>query len=261
MGGLPGRAVERMRAAVRLARERNIDFVASGVTYYELLSIVPLTLLAFIVLAAVGGEVYAASLLSRATGLLPSVGQAVVQDVVSSNTPQTGALGGLILVWAALKVFRGFDTAFSELYGQGRRESFLQELGHALLAMLVFAVSVLAVVYAASAAMAISPLSIDVLGTVMTFVALSLIFLPLYYVFTDVDTSVSALLPGVMVAAAGVTLLQALFRVYVAYATASIYGVFGGALLLMVWMYVGNIFILFGAAVNAAHQENAEIPV
>ncbi|MDY6765926.1 MAG: YhjD/YihY/BrkB family envelope integrity protein, partial [Candidatus Nanohaloarchaea archaeon] len=87
------RATERMIEVLRIARENKVDFMASGITYYELFSLVPLTLIAFLGLAALGGESFAAALLSRLTGILPEVGQDIVRDVMSSSAGQTCLIG------------------------------------------------------------------------------------------------------------------------------------------------------------------------
>lgn len=252
----PRRIGETVLEAARVSRDRNIDFMASAVTYYELLSLAPLTVLAFIGLAALGGETFAATLLSRATGVLPAVGRQVVGDIMAATTASTGLAGLLIILWASLRVFRGFDVAFAEVHGADHDETVLKEVVDALVALVVFGVAVVVVVAAGGAVVALSHIpSIDVLWTAATFIGLSAVFLPLYYVFTDVDIGLSGLVPGALVAAAGWTLLQGTFRLYTAYAASSFYGVFGGVLLLVFWMYVGNILILYGAAVNYVHWE------
>lgn len=58
-------------------------------------------------------------------------------------------------------------------------------------------------------------------------------------------------LPGAAVAAVGWTLLQALFQVYVSMTSgAQLYGVLGGVILLITWLYFGSVVVLLGAATN-----------
>ncbi|GAA2664649.1 hypothetical protein GCM10010436_95730 [Paractinoplanes durhamensis] len=82
-------------------------------------------------------------------------------------------------------------------------------------------------------------------------VGLSIVFVPIYYVFPDVDLSLKMVLPGAVVAAIGWALLKAGFGIYVAYSsTQDVYGVLGGVMLLITFLYFGALLILIGATTN-----------
>ncbi|MDY6765927.1 MAG: YihY/virulence factor BrkB family protein, partial [Candidatus Nanohaloarchaea archaeon] len=181
----------------------------------------------------------------------PEAGEAAVSEVMSSRTGSTSLIGLFVLVWASLQLFRSFDIAFTEIYHEEYDETLIEEIESAFLALVILAISVALIVSTGSviAAFPQSP-SLGLVWAVLTFLALTLVFLPLYYVFTDVDLSLRELLPGALVAAAGWTLLQSGFSVYTGQFGGSIYGVFGGVLLLVLWMYLGNMLILLGAVVN-----------
>ncbi|MFW5956145.1 MAG: YhjD/YihY/BrkB family envelope integrity protein [Halorhabdus sp.] len=67
---------------------------------------------------------------------------------------------------------------------------------------------------------------------------LSILFVPIYYVFPDANLSLMMILPGAVVAALGGALLHAAFGVYVAYSsTEDLYGVLGGVVLLITFFY------------------------
>jgi len=86
---------------------------------------------------------------------------------------------------------------------------------------------------------------------VFLIVALTLAFLPMYYVFPDVSLSVREVLPGTVLAAVGWTALQAGFQLYVEFsATNQLYGTIGGIILLLTWLYLGAALVLIGGAVN-----------
>jgi membrane protein len=91
-------------------------------------------------------------------------------------------------------------------------------------------------------------------GVLVTVVGLSLAFLPMFYVFPDSDVSVVEVLPGVVVAAVGLTLFASLFRLYL---TVSGRGEDGGqsivaaVVLLLTWLYFSSLVLLLGVAVNA----------
>ncbi|MFC7196974.1 YhjD/YihY/BrkB family envelope integrity protein [Halosimplex aquaticum] len=78
------------------------------------------------------------------------------------------------------------------------------------------------------------------------------VFLPLFYLFPDEDVSVSEVVPGTVFAAAGWTVLEYLFRYYVAVAgVGERYGVVGTIVLLVTWLYFSGFVILIGGALNA----------
>jgi membrane protein len=73
----------------------------------------------------------------------------------------------------------------------------------------------------------------------------------MYYVFPDVDVTFREVLPGAALAAVGWALLQSAFQVYVSLSSASqVYGVIGGVLLFLAWLYFGAVVILLGGATN-----------
>ena len=93
-------------------------------------------------------------------------------------------------------------------------------------------------------------------GIISTVLALGLVlaFLPMFYVFPDVDVTAREVLPGVLVAAVGWAALQGLFQVYVLVATGGgATGVLTGVMLLLTWLYFGGVIVLLGVVVNAVH--------
>lgn len=251
------RAARVLAEALRVARENKVDFMASGVTYYTFFSLAPLALILFVTASLFGGEELATGILVAATGVLPEVGGEVVQAMFDTNIGQSSLISVFVLLWAALQLFRGFDIAFSEIYGADHEETFVEELEDAVIALVALATAVF-LTAAAGTALAAVPVvpSVGLIWTGFTFLGLVAVFLPLYYVFTDVNRSTRQLLPGALVAAAGWTLLQSGFSAYASQVGGSLYGIFGGILLLILWMYIGNMVILFGAVVNYVMWKN-----
>jgi membrane protein len=89
------------------------------------------------------------------------------------------------------------------------------------------------------------------LSFVALVVGLTVAFLPMYYVFPDVPMTFGEALPGAAVAAVGWALLQGAFQVYVSMTSASrLYGVIGGVILFITWLYFGAVIVLLGGATN-----------
>jgi hypothetical protein len=162
-----------------------------------------------------------------------------------------------VLLWSGLKLFRGLDVAFATVYRLPQPGGLLQQVldGLTALAAVTVGVALTVVVGAAIARFEAVfegvPL-VDVAGTLVLVLSLTLSLFPLYYVLPDQPVGVREALPGALFAAVGWTALQTGFRVYAANAGSfQAYGVLGGALLLVTWLYFGGLILLIGGVLNA----------
>lgn len=251
-----GRWIEGVRTtvaeSVALVRERQVTFSAAALAYYGFVSAVPLVVLGIAVATTIGGEALADALVGLVGRALTPTGEALIRDALLAGEGRAGVtvLGLVLLVWGGLKAFRGFDRAFSTIYGTEATKS----LGTAIVDAVVVLVGVGAagLLLAGVAVALVSRSLLASLGPVALFVSLVVVFLPLYYRFPDVDQPVRAALPGTVFAALGWTVLGAAFQVYaVAVADPTLYGVLGGVMLVLTWFYLGALLVLLGAVVNA----------
>ena len=242
------------RRVVDVAIDRQVTFLAAAIAYYAFVSLVPALLLLVVVATAVFGEVIAGELVASAGGFLTPAGEEAVTGAVSSAGGRTGAgvLGVAVLLWSTLKVFRGLDTAFAELYGVKEPPDFAKQLTDAGSVVLGVGVGVGvmvivgAFVAAADAVPAVEAVSILVLPGF-----LAVVFLPMYYLLPQPQIGIREALPGAVVAAVGWTLLQTGFQVYAASSGQfQVYGVIGGILLLVTWLYLAAVVVVVGGVVN-----------
>ena len=244
-----------LRKIVSEAREQEITFLAASIAYYAFVSILPMLLLALAIATFLGGEAFATQVTTAASDVLSPSGQTQLQEIVLNQQGRTGAtiVGTLVLLWSTLRMFRGLDEAFSRVYDVTAAKGFLDTFKDALVVVAVIALAVAAMVVA-GLVLSLFP-TVPFAGTLSTlalFVALGVVFLPLYYFFPDVDVSIREAIPGAVVATVGWTVLQIGFRFYVGQsARFDAYGVLGGALILVTWLYFGAIVLLLGAIVNA----------
>lgn len=243
-----------VRAVVDVLRREETSFLAAGIAYYVFVSLIPASMLLFAVASLVGGEALAAAVLEASGDALSPVGREFVRDSLVAETGRTPAtlVGLLVLAWSSLKVFRGLDIAFSQIYDVDPPTSFLGRARNAAAALggvgagIAAVVAVEALVSTAGVAVA------GVFGTLALVVVLAVAFFPLYYLLPVRETSLTLAVPGAVVAAAGWTLLGTLFQVYASVAGAGdVYGALGVVLLLVTWFYVGSLVLLVGAALNA----------
>jgi len=242
------------RRIVDTAIDRQVTFLAAAIAYYAFVSLIPSLLLLVVVASIVFGETIASQLVAETSEFLTPAGAEAISTAISSAGGRTGAsvLGLGILVWSTLKVFRGLDTAFVSLYGVENQPEFLRQLADA--ASVVFAVGVGIGVMVVVGTFVAAADAIPFVGAVSILALplfLTAVFLPMYYLLPQPRIAVREALPGAVFAAVGWTLLQAGFQVYAASAGQyQLYGVIGGILLLVTWLYIAAIIVVVGGVVN-----------
>lgn len=249
-------------AVATRAQAVGITFLAAAVAYYAFLSLLPALLLVLAIGSLLGGEMLANTLVAAAGDLLAPAGETLVREALENAAGRTGAsvLGMGLLLWSMLKVFRGLDVAFLEIYPVEGAGSLTDQIRDGLVAVAGVGGG-LAVMFAVGAGLSALDLGprIDVLGVLILPGVLTVVFLPLFYVFPDIDISLRSVLPGTVFAAIGWTILQTGFQIYVGNAGQyQAYGVLGGVLLLVIWFYFAAIVLLFGAVVNVIVWENGD---
>ncbi|MCT9094534.1 YihY/virulence factor BrkB family protein [Haloarchaeobius sp. HME9146] len=241
-------------AVVSLAQAEQLTFLAAAIAYYAFVSLIPLVLLAIAVATSVGGEALAAQVAEAASNVLTPASQDVLRDVLTATEGRsaTTVVGLGVLIWSSLKVFRGMDQAFSEVYGNGNGNSFVDELTDAAVGLAAVGAAAFIAVAAITVVQVVDFPFESVVGPVVSLLALAFAFYPLYYLFPDEDVRWREAVPGALFAAAGWTVMGVIFNLYAGYAGAtSLYGFFGAILLLVTWLYLGAMMLLLGTALNA----------
>jgi len=249
-----------VHAVVVLATDRNLTYLAASLAFYAFVSLIPLILLAVAVASFVGGEELAGRVTGMLSQQLSSAGQDGVTQALTKTTGRGAAsvVGFLGLAWSALKLFRGLDQAFDELYPGDVESSLLEQVRNGFVVMGGIALVIGLVVAVGVVLTFLSPdvPLVNVFSSLLLTAVLGLAFLPVYYVLPPVDVSIREILPGAAVAAGGWVLLQIGFRLYAANASRfGAYGMIGAVLLFVTWLYFASIVVLLGGAVNAVLHE------
>ncbi|GAB3698884.1 YihY/virulence factor BrkB family protein [Halorubrum pallidum] len=247
-------AVDTARRVADVAIDRQVTFLAAAIAYYAFVSLIPALLLLVVVATAVFGEVIAGELVATAGDFLTPAGEEAIADAIYSAGGRTGAgvLGVGVLVWSTLKVFRGLDTAFVSLYGVDGSPDFLKQVIDAVAVVLAIGVGIgVMVVVGAFLAAADAVPALEAASILVLPAFLAVVFFPMYYLLPQPAIGVREALPGAVFTAIGWTLLQAGFQVYAASAAQyQVYGVIGGILLLVTWLYLAAIVVVVGGVVN-----------
>ena len=268
MSGPLDRTVAVVRGVAAGVQSDRVTFIAAGLAYYAFISLIPLLLLALVVTSFLGDSELVVTAVDRVSRTLGEGAGGALSEALAGAAGRGGAtlFGLVVFLWSGLKLFRGLDIAFSEVYGAPGPTSLVEQLRNAAITLGAVAVAVGATV---AVGVAIARLGIGSvgggrvpvgpLGTVGLVVGLTAAFLPLYYVLPGVELPVREALPGAVIAAVGWTALQTGFRVYAGVAGSyEAYGVIGGVLLLVTFLYFGGLILLLGAVLNAVLAGRAD---
>jgi|AntRauTorcE11898_2_1112593.scaffolds.fasta_scaffold14429_1 membrane protein len=249
-------ATDTARQVINVSRDRELPFMAAAIAHYTLASLVPLLLFAVAMAALLGSEQAFESFVQEELGdVLSQEGQDLVVSALSSATGAAGA--GFISIaftfWSASKIFRGLEVAFTELYDVETTPSLFEQLRDAAV---VIALLALAIALMIASGVVVSTVDLPIpfpglWGTILLFGALVIGLLPIYYVLTPIDVELGDILPGTVLAAGGLVVLQVLFVVYAQQAGRyKTLGMLGALLLFVTWLYFGGIVVLLGGALN-----------
>jgi YihY family inner membrane protein len=150
------------------------------------------------------------------------------------------------------------DLSFDRIYGTRSETTILGTIRD--MAVVVAGLSMAAglVVIATVVLTVLEPsVGVRLLGTIGVPIALFVVFLPLYVGFPDRPIGLWHAAPGAVLAALGWSALGTIFQYYAGIAgDKAVYGVLGGLLLFVTWLYVANLLVLLGAATNVVISRN-----
>jgi len=195
-------------------------------------------------------------------GILESVlteqASVLIQQGLSEADASVSVLGGLFLVWGALRIFRGLDTAFSDIYETSEQNPFTDQLADGLLMLVTVTVALVGVSAIGDAvSVSIGGLLGRTLRALATTVGLFVVFYPMYYVFPDTDVTPLEVVPGTAFAAGGLTVAQVLFTGFNAGTPAGA-NLVASILFLLTWLYVIGLIVLLGAVINAVFSNRTD---
>lgn len=265
-----------LRIALLVGRGFNQDqclLRASALTYYTMLSIVPVAALAFGIAKGFGFQkVLEAQLYENFPGQEAVVERVMAFALTLLESTRGGVIAGFgmaLLFWAVIKVMNNIEASFNHIWQVDRPRSLVRKFSDYLAIMLL---SPLLVIMQSSATVFITTQLTDIANRIrligyfspLIFFSFKLIpyfivwilFTLVYMVMPNTRVRFGAGLLAGVVAGTGYQLLQWVYITFQVGASRynAIYGSFAALPLFLVWLQVSWIIVLFGAEIAYAVQ-------
>jgi membrane protein len=269
-----------MRRTVREFKQDNVTDWAAALTYYGVLSIFP-ALVALVSIVGLLGPSATDSLKSNMGSFAPGPAKTIVTDAIDGLVQNQGTAGVLFIVglvaalWSASGYIAAFMRASNDIWDveEGRPiwKTLPVRLGVTLVVVVLLAVSAMAVVLTGSLADKVGKL----VGLGSTFVTVwdiakwpvlllvvATILAILYYASPNVrQPGFKWVTPGSVVAVVAWVVVSGLFALYVANFGSynKTYGSLAAVIVFLVWLWLTNVAVLFGAELNAEIERGRQI--
>ena len=272
----PGPAIEPsdFKRAFSRFRKDQVNDAAAALTYYALMSLFPALLVGVALLGFFGQQ----ALIADASRFLVSVGaptdtvDAVVKALESAQESRSTALAALVIalatsLYGAAGAFGAVGRALNAIWrvdeGRGFVKHKLHDIGWTLVVLLLVLVTFVLVFLGG----ALSEFVFDQVGLGQTtaevwrfarwpaaLLAMILIYAVVYFAAPNVEIRrFRWITPGAAFGVLAWLLATAAFFLYVANfgSYQATYGAFAAAVILLVWLWLTNVVLLFGAELNA----------
>jgi YihY family inner membrane protein len=260
-----------LRRTLREFKNDNLGDHAAALTYYSVLSVFP-ALLVLVSLIGLAGRNTTQQLISNVGGAAPGTVRQIITNAIANLENSQNSAGALAVVgllgalWSASGYVAAFMRASNTIYDvpEGRPiwKTLPIRIGVTALMMVLIAASAIGVVVSGGLAARTGQL----LGLGSTAVAVwniakwpvlllivSLMFAILYWASPNVKQGFRWVTPGGLFAILLWIVASALFAVYVANFGHynKVYGSVASVIIFLVWLWISNLAILFGAELNA----------
>lgn len=248
------RVVTVLRAIVYEVRTEKVTFLAGSVAYHAFISMLPLLLLLLAVVSSIGNRTLTDGMIHLTQAVLtPGASELLLHELRrAGRSTGISLFGALVLLWGTLRIFRGLDTAFSDVYDTEVENTLTDQVSDGFVVFVTFGLAVVATGAIFDAIPSGTGSVYLLLEHAALVVGLALVLLPMYYIFPDTDVSMVEVLPGTFFAATGLTIFESLFRLYLRYSSRQpTQSVIAGVLVLLTWLYFSGLVLLVGVAINA----------
>lgn len=243
------RAFEVAVTVVRVADDHDVTYPAASVAYYAFVSQVPILIW---VLA-----IFRDRFVRQAQTIMPTYLTPNTQELLSETltTASGGAWAALlavgVLAWSGANIILCFQTVIDRVEHRTKESLFprLRDAGSILgsFCLAIIAVLLTRLVFTLLPVGRVLAYS----EPLVQFCILTVAFLPLYYGPSQVVTSSTGALPGALTAAAGLTILLTVVKLYAVSASQyALFGALSGIIIILTSLYLASVVLMLGIVVN-----------
>jgi membrane protein len=262
--------------AARRFSLNNCDLRASALTFYSLLSIVPVVALAFAVAKGFGIEkVLGQQLMEKMQGQEEVAERILVFAQSLLENTKGGAIAGVgvvILFWTVIKVLGNIEKSFNDIWGVRTGRTMGRKFADYLSIMMIcpvllIAASSVTVLVTTQAANMLERLSFlgyvaDALIAFLKLVPYAVLWIVFTFIYMFMPNTKVELKPALWGGVLAGTVYQVVQLVYITFQIGvakygAIYGSFAALPLFLAWLQLSWLIVLFGAEISFAHQNVA----
>ena len=277
-----GSALQTIKRTLSEFSEDNLTDSAAALTYYAILSIFP-ALLALVAVVGLVGDPHTVT--KEMTTLVTSIGPASAAQTfkapIEGLTKSSGTAGILLIVgiasalWTASGYVGAFMRASNVIYEVEEGRSIIKRRPLQMLVTLVLVILLALVLVAlvltgplaskVGSAVGIGSTAVTVWNIAkwpVLLIVVSFMIALLYYASPNAKLrSLSSIVPGAFLAVVVWLVASAAFAFYVANFGSynKTYGIIGGIIIFLVWMWITNVAILLGAEINAERERSRQL--
>ena len=261
------------RGVVRTFLDVRGTHLAALIAFYGLLAFFPLALIAVVVLGLFGEQSESSFVIEQLNRLFPGVSGRRLATTVNEFRGQAvylAAIGAGAVLWSSLGLFSAIESAFNLVYGlrnrpfaRGKALMFVILVGSVAAIFVALVVGSLGVEYLVRIAGTGTPLAYGFAIAVSAVIIFGILWVA-YHVLPNTDVSWKQALPGTIGATAALVASFQGVPLFVR-ATDNLVALraFGGATLLLIWLFLMANIIVIGVVVNwrlsrGARQRAAE---
>ena len=259
--------------AVREFRGNQCQLNASALTFYTLISIVPMMAMAFGIAKGFGlDQTLESQLLTKFPGQEQVIGQIIgfANNLLkNTNGGVVAGIGVMVLFWTVIKVLNSIENSFNDIWGVKKGRPFGRKLSDYLSIMLIcpfFVICSTGITVFISSQVELIVQKLSFLGpmgpmillclNILPYVMVWLLFTFIYVFMPNTKVNIPAGIIGGIIAGTIYQLVQVIyihFQIGVGKANV-IYGSFAALPLFLIWLQLSWRIVLFGAEVSFAHQ-------
>jgi membrane protein len=267
----PSRMGVLRRTAKEFQRDHLTD-LAAALTYYGVLSIFPMIIVIVSVLGLIGHSV-TQPIIQNLSKVAPGPARSIITSAIQNVSSGRGTAGILFIaglvgaLWSASGYIAAFMRASNIVWDVEEGRPFYKTIpirvGVTLVTVIIITAGALAVVLTGGLARRVGDLIglgssavtiFDIAKWPLMLVMVALIFAILYYAAPNVrQPGFRWITPGSALAVIAWIIVSGAFAFYVANFSSynKTYGALGGIVAFLVWLWLTNVVILFGAELNA----------